>query len=523
MTLLKLSSNFETIKTKVCEDRVIRKHLAQEDAYWFFGIYFGHYIKSPSADFHREIFRLIQDENIPIVAITAFRSSGKSTICSLVLPIWAVIGRLQKKHVVIVCQNQQRAKETLANIRQEFETNELLRNDFNPTEGKADKWSENAIIVAKYDTKITVVSVGESIRGMRHREHRPDLIVCDDLEDVPSCYNADNRKKLWQFINGELIPAGDSDTKYVFIGNKVHNDSAMMNLKSAILNKSIEGVYREYPLINDHKTILWPGKFPDQKFINKLRLRYASKIDFLREQMLRIIPDGDAIIKFGDFSYYDQLPFEKLDHYLISIDPAFSEKTTADNTAIIIASVYRLDNRLKIYIHPNPINKRLKSPETIQIVKDIVVGLDSYPVVKILVEGGSSQISLAQLLQSEGLPAEEVKIGGKDKKLRLNMTKPWIVDGTFLFPKVGAEELINQTVYFNTEKYDDLVDALTQIEIVELKNELLPKNEVVCVSVKEPIRNAFYRKSFGSSDWGEGDDEKMFKKLGWRNHRRIIG
>lgn len=490
MTIKKTNKTIKKIKSReilnqIYSSRKFRKELANNSMFWFFSIYFSHYIQYKSAKFQKEIFSLVSDGSNQIVAITAFRNSGKSTICTLILPIWGIVGKWKKKYAVIVCQNQLRAKDTLANIRIELETIGIFVQDYQPREGKADKWSENTIVIPKYGAKISVISIGEGIRGMRYLQYRPDLIVSDDLEDVPSCQNYESRKKLWQFINGELIPAGDKNTKYIFIGNKVHSDSLMMKLKKAIESKKMKGVYREYPLINESGKIAWLGKFPNMEAIEELKGTYASEIDYLREQMLMILPDGDAIVKLEDIHYYDQLPLEKPEYYLISIDPAFSQQTTADKTAIIVASVYRVNKRLKIYIHPHPINKRLEVPQSIQILKDIIRTLDPYPVVRILVEGGSSQISLTQVLQYDGLPAEEISIGGKDKKYRLNMAKPWIKNSTFLFPKTGTEELINQTIYFGTEKYDDLVDALTQIVIAELKREIAPKNEVIVIPLEE--------------------------------------
>lgn len=522
MTQIKLSSDFEIIQKKVLEDKTFRKHLAREDAYWFFGIYFSHYIQYPSADLHREIFQLIQDEDIPIVAITAFRSSGKSTLCSLVLPIWAVIGRLQKKHIVIVCQTQQRAKETLANIRQEFETNELLRNDFNATEGKTDKWSENTIIVVKYNTRITVISVGESIRGMRHQQYRPDLIICDDLEDVPSCASTDNRKKLWQFVNGELIPAGDKNTKYVFIGNKVHNDSAMMKLKNAIELKKIKGVYKEYPLIDQQtKTIAWTGKFENQQAIDKLKFTYASEIDYLREQMLIILPDGDAIIKPEDIHYYDNLPLTPPDFFFLSIDQAYSEKNTADKTAIIVASFYELDDTIKIYIHQYPINQRFKVTDMIESIKQTMVSLGTHEVIRIFAESGSAQKGIVDMLAFSCLPVEGINVGSQDKKARLSMASPWIKNSIFLFPKTGCEELIDQLLYFGTERYDDLVDALTLSVIALMEIVKNRKNKITIVPTDGSMQDKAYKKAMGKlsssfsnkEDWGDKEDAEMFRTL----------
>ena len=179
---MKTRVNQEKLLDEIATNRSFRKELAMADINWFFTIYFSNYIKYESAPFHREMFSLITNEQNPIVAITAFRSSAKSTICSLVFPIWAIVGPLRKKNIVIVTLNQTRSEETLNNIKYEFETNDLLIEDFNPWQGKTNKWTENAIVIPKYDAMIKAVSVSEGIRGIRYKQHRPEIIICEISE-----------------------------------------------------------------------------------------------------------------------------------------------------------------------------------------------------------------------------------------------------------------------------------------------------------------------------------------------------
>lgn len=522
----------QKILDQIYTSREFRKELADNDMFWFFSIYFARYIQYETAEFQKEIISLVSNENIKIAAITAFRNSAKSTLCSLVLPIWAIIGKWKKKYAVIVCQTQARARETLANIRVELEMMGILVEDYQPREGKTDKWSEDTIIIPKYGAKISVISISESIRGLRYLQYRPDLIVCDDLEDVPSCQSHENRKKLWQFVNGELIPAGDKNTKYIFVGNKVHNDSLMMKLKNAIELKKMRGVYKEYALIDKNERIAWPGKFPDAKAIEDLKSNYASEIDFLREQMLLILPDGDAIVKPEDIHYYKELPKKKPDYFIMSIDPAFSEGSTSDNTAIVVMGIYKDKKRLKIYVLPPVINKKLSTEQLIEEVKRILSSLDKNTIAKIYVEDVSAQKTIVDMLQYANIPAEGVGIGGKDKKTRLSAIFPWIKNGQILFPITGAEELINQTLYFGTERYDDTVDALTLAINKLIKDEIQPTSTVYMVDSKESPYDAAVKQSaklgIGSlysqlTDWADQDDESIFKRHNMRNPRRILG
>jgi predicted phage terminase large subunit-like protein len=55
------------------------------------------------------------------------------------------------------------------------------------------------------------------------------------------------------------------------------------------------------------------------------------------------------------------------------------------------------------------------------------------------------------------------KPGNQDKRSRLVLTANLIKTGQVLFPKEGAEELIQQIVHFGVEKHDDLADAFVNV------------------------------------------------------------
>ena len=185
------TKEFEEIKKRITQDSKFRKALAMRSHFWFFYIYFSHYIEFEPAKFHKEIFSLTEDEEVRFVTIVAFRGSGKSTIISLSYPIWAIIGNQQKKYPLLIGQTQQQAKQMLANIKSELETNEVLIKDFGPFEQYADTWRADSLVLPQYGARISAISTGENIRGLRHKQTRPDLIICDDVEDADSVRSSD--------------------------------------------------------------------------------------------------------------------------------------------------------------------------------------------------------------------------------------------------------------------------------------------------------------------------------------------
>ncbi len=449
-------------------DRGIRVQVTRQDISVFFSIYFAKYIKYEIAPFQKEILSLLQDEVYKTIVITAFRNSAKSTFCSLVLPIWSAIGIHKKKNIILVCQTEQKAEQTLINIRRELEANKELVLDHGTFYSGNDEWNKRTLVISKYGARITVVSVSESVRGVRHDEYRPDLIIYDDLEDALSAKTQEGRDKLWQIVTREFMPLGTKETRHIFIGNLVHPDATMVRLKNLIESHQMTGIYREYPLVKDD-IIMWTGQFPDLASIEVLKKQQPSETDFLREYMLLLVSDGNQLVFPNDIHRYEEkelLPRADFKTNLILIDPAVSGERSSnhDKTAIISLRIYGFREKQNIYISPNPVNDWLEWPKIIEKVKEIIVSFGSYASYQILVEGGSTQKGLTQMLRYENLNAEEVTPQGNDKRTRISMLVP-LLSHKILFPQKGTEELERQLTCFGAERYDDLVDALTLIPL----------------------------------------------------------
>jgi len=446
----------------------LRKALAYKSHIWFFHIYLAHYVKYETAPFQRELFGITEDETIKKAVIVAFRGSAKSTIFSLSYAIWAVLGQQQKKFVVLLGQTHQQVKLMLNNIKREFETNELLRRDFGKLELEADEWRADSIVIPKLDARISAFSTGESIRGIRHLTSRPDLIVCDDVEDLQSVKTRDLRDKISQWFRGDIIPAGDENTKIIVVGNLLHEDSLIIRLKESIEKGKFGGIFRAYPLINDEGKILWPGRYSDLHAIEKLKKSIGDDSAWHREFLLTIISDEERVVHPEWIHYYDKLPDKnKLRPRLIviGVDLAISEKTTADYTAMIPIYVYSFGEELEIYVLPNIVNKRLTFPQTLQEIKKLYSDIEYGMRPRIYVEDVGYQVVTVQQLKNEGFLAEPIKVYGLDKRTRLSLTTDYIKSGKILFPKRWTNSrvdlLILQLIGFGVEKHDDLVDAFT--------------------------------------------------------------
>ncbi|MCL5071024.1 MAG: hypothetical protein M1308_09030 [Actinobacteria bacterium] len=325
---------------KIYIDKELRMALCRKSHYWFFHTYLPDYVKYPTADFQKEIFQITENDNIRTAVITAFRGSAKSTIVSLSYPIWAMLKVQAKKHIVIISQTQQLCEVILDNIRRELEKNSLLSSDFGPFRQVSDKWNSSILIVN--DCRISAISCGEAIRGIRFGEDRPDLIILDDVEDLSSVKTKEGRDKTFNWLTGDVIPIGDINTKIMIIGNKLHEDGLMMRLKKAIDEDKFSAIYRQYPLLDNNGNCLWPGKFSTPENITELRKSIPSESAWRREYLLEIVNEEDAVVLPQWIKYYHEIyeDSEDLRYIAIAVDLAISEKDSADFTAMVAAKVY---------------------------------------------------------------------------------------------------------------------------------------------------------------------------------------
>jgi predicted phage terminase large subunit-like protein len=395
--------------------------------------------------------------------VTAFRGSGKSTIMTLSYPIWAVVGSPQKKFILILTKTQTQAKIHFANLKRELESNDLLRSDLGPFEIQGDEWGQYSIVLSKYGARITAASSEQSIRGIRHGSHRPDLVIVDDPDDLQSVKTLEGRDKTWQWLTGEVMPIGDRDTKIVVIGNLLHEDSVMMRLRDGIEKGVLNGTYREYPLLDAESKIAWPGKYENMAAIEELKKTIGSESSFQREYLLRIMTSDDQVVQPDWIQYYDAAPPEDDDAFryaVTGIDLAISEKESADYTAMVSARVYGYREKLRVCILPNPVNERLDFPRTVDRAIALSKTLGGGTPTKLIIEEVGYQKSLIDHLKDLNIPAIGLRPQGQDKRERLSLVSHLIQQGRVLFPRHGNEMLITQLLGFGKERHDDLVDAL---------------------------------------------------------------
>ena len=209
--------------------------------------------RSQAAAFHVEINDIMSDvsenEVNAKVAVAAPRSHAKSSYLSKGFPIHQVVYR-KRRYVIIISETPTVATGNMEWIRNQMKYNAKLRADFGPLLSPKDQANirdNGESFIAWHrdpDDKdrrksialVEAASTGQALRGRNWDGGRPDLIVCDDLEDARPGGNAstpEQRAKLRDWFAQTVVPLGDpkgEKTAIVYMGTTVHYDSVLMHV-----------------------------------------------------------------------------------------------------------------------------------------------------------------------------------------------------------------------------------------------------------------------------------------------------
>ena len=288
------------------------KQTAASDLAFFGSYYLSHYFARPSPGFHAELDALwrqrVMKRRDPLTdcaeilsekgtrsAIAAPRGHAKSTLISLKCALHAALYGY-KRYILLISDTEAQATGFLDAIKYELETNERLQSDFG--EQVCKPWKSASILLAN-GCRIDAVGSGQKLRGRRNFERRPDLILCDDIENDEGVRTAEQRKKTADWFWKAVCKSGDRYTDILFIGTILHHDSLLSNLleNPGFFSKKYQAILAESPspLWEDWQRLACDLSDPE-------RLRTAHAFFYKhRKAML----EGTKVLWPEKWSYYD--------------------------------------------------------------------------------------------------------------------------------------------------------------------------------------------------------------------------
>lgn len=170
-----------------------RKELEADPVKWIYEI-FPNYAKAPFAEFHiRFIHRIVSNMEWYEV-ISWSRELAKSTTVMMVILYLVLTGR--KKNILLVSNSYDNAERLLAPYKANLEGNRRI--EFYYGKQKGITWSSGEFITKK-GAAFRGLGAGQSPRGTRVDNIRPDVLLPDDFDTDEDCRNIDTINKKWEW------------------------------------------------------------------------------------------------------------------------------------------------------------------------------------------------------------------------------------------------------------------------------------------------------------------------------------
>lgn len=192
--------------------------------------YFPHYIKAASSKMHVDIIatlhEMIRDRDVgQKEARIAPRKGAKTTWCSKIFPLYCICHGLEK-YIMLIGDTSGQAEQNLESVKHELTSNDRLRKDYPHVCGEGTVWNVEHI-VTRNQIKVQALGAGMQFRGRSFHEHRPGLIVIDDLENDKVVMSEHQRDEMFKWLSRVLIPMGYEATHFLFVGTALHEDDTL--------------------------------------------------------------------------------------------------------------------------------------------------------------------------------------------------------------------------------------------------------------------------------------------------------
>ncbi|MBF0127797.1 MAG: hypothetical protein HQM02_11375, partial [Magnetococcales bacterium] len=167
---------------------------------YFAKTYFPHYVCRHDSVMHTWLYDRLSrldpttGKKGSKLALAAPRGEAKSTLITQIFSLWRVVtGR--SRYIIIIMDAHHQAAAMLEAVKVELESNPRLLRDFPEVCGSGGVWKEG-VAVTRSGVKLQAAGSGARLRGLRHGAARPDLVVCDDLENDENVRSRTQRDKL---------------------------------------------------------------------------------------------------------------------------------------------------------------------------------------------------------------------------------------------------------------------------------------------------------------------------------------
>lgn len=229
----------------------------------------------------------------------------------------------RKRCVLLVSNSLDNASRLLMPYKANMEYNKRMIQDYGLQQGD-NTWNAAELITIG-GVSFRAVGAGQSPRGTRNEEARPDIIIFDDVDTDADCLNPEIVARKWRWIEEAAIGTRSvsQDTSIIFCGNRIATDSCIQ--RATEIADSVD----EMNIRDENGLSTWPEKNTEKSIDRVLSQKsYAAQ---QKEYFNNPITEGSV---FKEMAYK---PARQLSEYSMLVcytDPSY--KATADYKATVL-------------------------------------------------------------------------------------------------------------------------------------------------------------------------------------------
>ena len=261
------------------------------------------------------------------------RGHAKSTHMDIFTPLWLMF---QPKRLidfmVVVGKSEDSANRLLGDIQAELGYNKRIIADYGKQMSMGD-WTEGEF-TTKDGVHFLACGRGQSPRGLRKRESRPDYIVIDDLDDDELCRNPRRVREMTDWVKEALFGALDVGRgRFIMVGNLISKTSVLADICKT------KGVHvSEVKAVDGEGNPVWREKWTKEE-----ARAYAEFVGYRaweKEMMHNPIIEG-TVFKQEWIKYAKRPAWRDFDELVLYIDPSWKSKKTNDTKAAKLWGKYK--------------------------------------------------------------------------------------------------------------------------------------------------------------------------------------
>lgn len=300
----------EAIKKK----RIAKLEADHEE--WF-KYYFPNFYTSEPAPFHKRATKRVMD-NAEWFEVRAWsRELSKSGRTMMEVLKLVLTGK--KKNVLMISATSKDAERLLLPYKSILEANNRIINDYGIQEGLK-KW-EMAEFITRKGVAFRAIGAGQSPRGTRNDEVRPDTIILDDIDTDEEVRNQERITKKVEWVMEALYATRSVSNPLLFIvcGNIIGKRTTVTEL-----GKKAD-VFEIINIRDKNGKSTWPQKNTEEaidRVLSKISYRSGQK-----EYFNNPLKEGTV---FKELIYKKAPPIHTCEKVVIYADPSTSNKDKAN-------------------------------------------------------------------------------------------------------------------------------------------------------------------------------------------------